>query len=163
MSLPLMAAGEFARVTPVLEQALKTPSEWIGDHILTAALADAAAQQRDVPALRKYAPLAEDLAQRCGHKLNQGIAHRAWAVAHRLAGDYTQAATRLKAALVLFEGLDTRWQLGRTWHELGELAGALNDSVDARNSFQRALGYFEALRAAPDAARTRAAIDHLRS
>jgi hypothetical protein len=127
MSLPLMAAGEFARVTPVLEQALQTPSEWIGDHILYAALADAAAQQRDEPALRKYAPLAEALAQRCGHQLYQAVAHRAWGVAHRMAGECAPAADRLDQGLRLFEGLGTRWQLGRTWFEFGELAVAQND------------------------------------
>jgi tetratricopeptide (TPR) repeat protein len=161
MSLPLMAAGEFARVTPVLEQALKTPSEWIGDHILTAALADAAAQQRDEPALRKYAPLAEALAQRCGHQLYQAVSHRAWGVAHRLTGEYAQAAGRLDQAFVLFQGLDTRWQLGRTWYEFGELAAAQDHRPEARDSFQRALGLFEAMRATPAAERAKAALQDL--
>ncbi len=156
-----MAAGEFARVTPVLEQALKTPSEWIGDHILTAALADSAAQQGDELALGKYAPLAEALAQRCGHRLYLAVAHRAWGAAHRLAGEYTQAAGRLDQALALFQGLGTRWQLGRTWYEFGELAVAQDDRPKARDSFQRALALFEAMRAKPDAARAKAALQDL--
>jgi tetratricopeptide (TPR) repeat protein len=155
MSLPLLAAGEFARVTPVIEQALKTPSEWIGDHILTAALADAASQQSDQAALRMYAPWAEALAQRCGHRLNLAIAHRAWAVAHRLAGDYASAAGRLDEALRTFEDLGTRWQLGRTWCELGQLAHAQSDSLRARLHYGQALGLFEEMRAEPDAQRVR--------
>jgi tetratricopeptide (TPR) repeat protein len=158
MGLPLLAAGEFARVIPLLEQALKTPSEWIGDHILTAALADAATRQYDEPALRKYAPLAEALALRCGHRLNLAIAHRAWAAAHRLAGDYAPAAGRLDAALRLFDDLGTRWQQGRTWYEWGQLSVAQGDPSRARESHQRALELFESLRAAPDAQRARIAL-----
>jgi|SRR5579859_816779 len=158
MSLPLLAAGEFARVIPIIEQALQTPSEWIGDHIFYADLADAAARQRDEPALRKYAPLAEASAQRISHRLYQAVAHRAWGVAHRLAGEYAEAAGRLNQALRMFEELDTRWQLGRTWLELGELAAAQNELPKARDCFQRALDDFEALRAAPDADHARAAL-----
>jgi tetratricopeptide (TPR) repeat protein len=161
MSLPLLAAGEFARVTPIIEQALQTPSEWIGDHVFYADLADAAARQRDEPALRKYAPLAEASAQRIGHRLYQAVAHRAWGVAHRLAGEYAEAAGRLNQALILFRELGTRWQLGRTWFELGELAVAQNEAPKARDYFQRALGDFEAMRAAPDADRARAACEAL--
>ena len=161
MSLPLLAAGEFARVIPVLEQALQAPSEWIGNHVLYAALADAAAQQHDAAALRQYAPLAEALARRYNHRLYQGVAHRAWAVAHRLAGEYALAAGRLDQAVTVFEGLHTRWQLGRTWFELGELAAAQIEPIKARDCYQRALDLFEAMRAAPDAQRTRAALEAL--
>src|SRR2546430_2388844 len=139
MSLPLLAAGEFARVIPVLEQALQAPTEWIGNHILYAALADAAAQLRDETALRKYAPLAETLAQRYNHRLYQAVAHRAWGVAHRLAGEYAQADTRLNQALILFQQLGTRWQLGRTWLEFGELAAAQSETLQARDYLQLAL------------------------
>jgi hypothetical protein len=128
---------------------------------LTASLADAAAQQRDLAALRKYAPLAESLALRCGHSLNQAIAQRAWGVAERLAGDTAQSAARLRTALGLFEKLGTRWQQGRTWYELGELAAAQQDRLNARDSFGRALELFEAMQAAPDAERTRAALRNL--
>ena len=161
MSLPLLAAGEFARVIPVLEQALLAPSEWIGNHILYAALADTAAQQRDEAALRKYAPLAEALGQAYNHRLYQGIAHRAWGVAHRMAGEYAQAAARLGQALELFDGLNTRWQLGRTWVERGELAAVEKEPLKARDCFHRALMLFEAMRALPDASRVRSALEAL--
>jgi len=42
-------------------------------------------------------------------------------VAHRLAGETTEAEARLKQVLALFSSLSTRWQLGRTLFELGEL------------------------------------------
>jgi tetratricopeptide (TPR) repeat protein len=158
MSLPLLAAGEFARVTPILEQALKAPTESIGNHILYAALADAAAQQFDQLALRKYAPMAETLAERYHHRLYLAVAHRAWGVAHRLAGDFALAAGRLDQALRLFEDLNTRWQLGRTWLEFGELAKAQRRPAQARECFQRALDLFVAMRAAPDAQRARGAL-----
>jgi len=119
-------------------------------------------RQRDEPALRKYAPLAETAAQRIGHRLYQAVAHRAWAVAHRLAGEYAEAGGRLNQALNLFQDLGTHWQIGRTWLELGELAAAQNELAQARDCFQRALDDFEALRATPDADRARAALAEVR-
>jgi hypothetical protein len=164
-----MAEGEFALVRQHLEQAL--PKRAIplghgapaGDHDLYAMLADVSALQRDEAALRKYAPLAEEAAARCGHPLYLAIAHRAWGVAHRLAGRsaYTESEARLRNALDLFSALETRWQIGRTLFELGELAAARKDAGGARDYFSRALAAFEALRAAPDAARTRRALASL--
>ncbi len=121
-------------------------------------LADIAAQQRDLAALRQYAPLAEETATQCGHVLYQAIAHRAWGVAHRLAGEDVEANVRLHQALVLFQDLDTRWQIGRTLFELGELAAARAETTTARDYFSRALAAFEEMKAAPDAARMRAVL-----
>ncbi|MGH2523388.1 MAG: tetratricopeptide repeat protein, partial [Anaerolineales bacterium] len=96
-----------------------------------------------------------------GHKLYLGIAHRAWGVAHRLAHEYAQSEARFQQALELFRQLDTRWQIGRTLFELGELSAARMDTAEAQDYFLRALARFEELRAAPDAARTRAALQTL--
>ncbi len=124
-------------------------------------LADVAAQQRDLAALRQYAPLAEQLASRYDHVLYRAIAHRAWGVAHRLAAEYAEATGRLNQALESFQDLDTRWQIGRTLSELGELAVARAEAAAARDYFSRALAAFEAMKAAPDAARVRAALEAL--
>jgi hypothetical protein len=124
-------------------------------------LADVAVQQRDLAALRQYAPLAEQLASRYDHGLYQAIAHRAWGVANRLAGEYAEAKVRLHQALELFQGLDTRWQIGRTLSELGELAVARAEAATAHNYFSRALAEFEAMKAVPDADRARAALEAL--
>ncbi len=61
----------------------------------------------------------------------------------------------LKRALELFETLDTRWQVGRTLFELGELALSQTENQAAREYFSRALSAFEALGAVPDAGRAR--------
>jgi hypothetical protein len=124
-------------------------------------LADVAVQQRDLAALRQYAPLAEQLASRYDHGLYQAIAHRAWGVAHRLAGEYAEAKVRLHQALELFHDLDTHWQIGRTLSELGELAVARAEATAARDYFSHALAAFEAMKAAPDADRARAALEAL--
>jgi hypothetical protein len=39
-----------------------------------------------------------------------------------LEGKYEEAEARLNQALEMFEGLETRWQIGRTLYELAELA-----------------------------------------
>jgi hypothetical protein len=162
-----MAEGEFALVRQHLEQALPKPAvppgnaAPAGDHDLYAMLADVCALQRDEAALRKYAPLAEEAATRYGHTLYLAIAQRAWGVAHRLAREFTESETRLRTALELFLGLEARWQIGRTLFELGELAAARMDTAGARDYFGRALAAFEALRAVPDAARTRQALETL--
>jgi len=168
MSLPLMAEGEFALVRQHLELAFKMAATApvgfgaeVNEYDLCAMLADTAAQQRDTEALRRYAPLAEAMAQRIDHPLYQAIAQRAWGVAHRLACEYTDAEARLNQALEIFAGLETRWQIGRTCVELGELALAQTDTAAARDHFSRALAAFEALQAAPDVARTRAALGSL--
>jgi hypothetical protein len=148
-----LAEGEFALATQALELALTSHTEWIGDHDLYAMLADAAAQQRDEIALRRYAPLIEEMALRYGHLLYQAISHRAWGVAHRLAGEYTASERRLQQALDIFH-TRTRWQLGRTHFEWGELAAAQGDTVAAHDHFTQAQRAFAAMQAAPDLART---------
>jgi len=160
-----MAEGEFALGRHHLEAAITMAAiaptgqgAYANEYDLCALLADTAAQQRDAEALRRYAPLAEAMARRIDHTLYQAIAQRAWGVAHRLAGEYTDATARLNRALELFEGLETRWQIGRTCVELGELARAQTDTAAARGHFSRALAAFEALQAAPDAAHARAAL-----
>ncbi len=156
-----MAEGEFALVRQHLEIALHKSAAWVGEHDLYAMLVDAAAQQRDEAGLRQYAPLAEEAAIRYDHKLYKAIAHRAWGVAHRLAGQPVESELQLQKALDLFEQLGTRWQIGRTLFELGELETLQNRSGAARDFFARALALFEAMQAAPDAARARAMLNGL--
>ena len=124
-------------------------------------LADAAALQRDEAAIQQYAPLAEEWAVRYDHKLYQAVAHRAWGVAKRLAGEHAESAARLQKALVLFQQLEARWQIGRTFFELGELATGRADTAGARDYFMRALAAFEAMRAPPDAEHTRRVLESL--
>ncbi|HYN89348.1 MAG TPA: tetratricopeptide repeat protein [Ardenticatenaceae bacterium] len=128
------------------------------DHDVYTLLADAAAQQRDLPALSQYAPRAEELAECDGHPLYLAIAHRALGVAKRLAGDYAEAGARLRQALPLFQQLGTQWQAGRTLAEMADLALAQGDQAGARDSLTQALALFEALRALPDVERTRRAL-----
>lgn len=130
----------------------------MGDHDVCAALADAAAVEEDEAALRRYAPMAEELALRHGHTLYQAVAHRAWGVAHRMAGEYAESAQRLSQALAIFQGLGTRWQLGRTLYELGQLAAIQLDRETARTYFTDALAHFEAMHTVPDSVRTRAGL-----
>ena len=150
-----MAEGEFALVRKYVEVALQRTSMLIGEHDLYAMMVDAAAEQGDAAALQQYAPLAEQSAARHDHKLYLAVAHRAWGVAHRLAGQVPQAEARLSQALALFEALDTRWQIGRTLLELGELALSHADREAARHYMSRALATFDEVGAAPYAARTR--------
>lgn len=160
----MTAEGEFALVREHLEIALSQPSiGWIafGDHELYNLLADTAAQQRDEGALRKYAPLAEEFASRYDHKLYQAVAHRAWGVMHRLAGQYAESQIRFNQALEIFQQMNTRWQIGCTLFELGELAVACADRTMAREYFVRALETFETMQATPSVRRTHARIADL--
>ena len=160
-----MAEGEFALVRQHMELALKksaSPADApSGDHDLYAMLADAAAQQHDALALSHYAPLAEETATRIQHAFYTAIAHRAWGVGHRLAGEYAEGERRLNLALNTFAEMGTRWQSGITLFELGELKRAQRNTAAARDYFSRALIAFEAMRAIPDAARVRAALQEM--
>ncbi len=156
-----MGEGEFTLVRQHLEASVGLSLPWVGDHDVYAALTDAASRQGDEAAIRHYAPEAEDLAIRYDHTLYQAIAHRAWGVAHRLAGEYAESEARLIQALELFNGLHTRWQIGRTLHELGELAAARANRIEARDYFTGAVAAFQDMRAAPDARRTQTALERL--
>jgi hypothetical protein len=57
--------------------------------------------------------------------------------------------------------LGTRWQIGRTLFELGELALGLNQLTLARQHYAAALDAFEAMSAVLDATRARAALHAL--
>lgn len=160
-----MAEGEFALAKDYLNIASKKPYTTQGmpvnDTELNFMLADMAVLRRDEVALRQYATLAEETAVRDGHMLFQASAQRALGVLHRLTGDYVEAEQHLQRALHLFNGLETRWQLGRTLVELGELAMAQQDDVQARDYYGRAMEAFEAMGAVPDMVRTQKALDAL--
>jgi tetratricopeptide (TPR) repeat protein len=165
MCLPLMAEGEFALVGDYLEAAGNRPVSARGllfhDNELYSMYLDLAVLQGDEATLRQYAPLAEETAARDGHVLYQASAHRAWGIIHRIDGEYVAAETRLNQALELFQGLDTRWQIGRTLFELAELAQTRADPAEARNYFSLALAAFEEIGAVPDMARTQTALESL--
>jgi tetratricopeptide (TPR) repeat protein len=165
MCLPLLAEGEFALLRDYLQAAGNKPVSARGllfhDDELYSMYLDLAVQQRDEAALCQYAPLAEELAIRDGHLMNQANAHRAWGVLHRLQGEYAASEARLNQALELFQGLGTRWQIGRTLYELGELAQARTDPFVARDYFSRALASFKEMKTVPDMARTQAALASL--
>jgi tetratricopeptide (TPR) repeat protein len=117
-------------------------------------MVEAAAAASDEAALRRYAPRLEELAERDGHRLYLAISQRGWGVAHRLAGEYEQAQTRLKRALELFQELQAVWQVGRTQHELGQLALARSNHPAALEHFHHALEAFRGLGAVVDAEHT---------
>jgi tetratricopeptide (TPR) repeat protein len=132
------------------------------DHEIYMTLVDAAAELHDTDALRKYAPDFEKLAVRDNHNLYLGIAHRALGVALRLTGKHHEAEARLNQALGLFNGLGTRWQIGRTLFELGELnLDQSQNKTRAREYFSQALDSFEEIQAVPSAERTLAALNSL--
>jgi hypothetical protein len=165
--MPLRAQGEFAQVDRNMQIARQTSGQPVKrgtmahDHDLYMVLADNAMQLREVEGLNQYAPLLQELADRDGHSLYQAIAHRAFGVAHRLASQFTEADRRLLQAAEIFESIETRWQLGRTLFELGELALAKSENSRAGEFYRAALQAFESMQANPDAVRARSALEAL--
>jgi tetratricopeptide (TPR) repeat protein len=127
-------------------------------HIVYMMLADSAVNARDEEAIHRYATPLEELATRDNHRPYQAVAHRAWGVAHRLAGEHDEAEARLNQALEMFEALQTEWQVGRTLVEFAELELARSDQRSACDYLERALTVFEGLQAEPEAERTRLAL-----
>ncbi len=158
----MWAGGEFALAKKQIEEAIASSSQPVKwgtgphEHDLYALLTDIAAQQRDLAAIREYAPLAEQFAARDRHQLYLAMIHRARAVAHRLAGEYADAASCFNQALEIFNTLGTRWQIAQTLVEFGELEEAQRNDAGAREKYSLALVEFEAMRAAPAAAAVRA-------
>lgn len=157
----LQAEGEFALVTQYMEKALQSPLWFWGKFNLYALLIDTAAQQRNLEALRQYIVPAEESALQNDHHLYIGVAYRAKGVMYRLMDDYREAELWLTKALEIFEKLETRWQIGRTFYELGELAHLQDNTIAAREHYSHSLANFEAIGAMPDANRTRIALDTL--
>ena len=133
-----MAQGEFALVRKHLKEAIYKSSVHFAKPDLYAMLVDAAVLQRDEAALREYVPILEEEAREIDHLL------------------YELAEAQLEQASALFRNLDTRWQLGRTMFELGELAARQTQTAVAQEHYARALALFEEMGAGPDADRTRA-------
>jgi hypothetical protein len=128
------------------------------DHHVYMLLTESAASRRDAAALARYAPRLAELAERDDHRLYAAIAHRALGVAERLAGSLDSAAAHLNQAMQEFTLLNTGWQVGRTECELAEVDLAHGDRTAAREHLERALAAFDALQAAPDVERMRAAL-----
>lgn len=161
------AEGEFARVRENLERGLELSGQPVKrgtmahEHDVYAMLTDIAARQRDVVAIQRFAPRAQELALRDSHRLYLPIVDRAWGVVRRLAGEYVEAETRLNAALESFRQIGAHWQTGRTLSELGELALARSNGGAARDYFSQALTDFDTMSAVPDAERARATLNTL--
>ena len=159
------AEGEFALVREHLQKGLYLSGQPVKrgtmahEHDVYALLADIASRQRDVAGLRQYAPKVEELATRDNHKLYLAVAHRAWGVAHRLAGEYAEAEARFNLALEMFQQLGTGWQMGRTLAEMGELARSRSKVDAAREYFSQAMAAFEGMKAMTDLEQTRLALE----
>ncbi len=132
------------------------------EHIVYMMLVDSAVRAGDETTIRRYVPKLEELASRDDHKPYLAVAHRAWGVAHRLSGEYQEAETRLKKALEIFEELGTRWQIGRTLFELGELAMAMSNGEAAHSYFLRSQNFFKELGAGPDVSRTATVLEAIK-
>jgi tetratricopeptide (TPR) repeat protein len=163
----LQAQGEFALIEQKLKPALELSGQPVKrgtmahEHVMYMIMVDSAGLVRDEAAIRRYAPVLEELARRDDHRRYLAIAHRAWGIAHRLAGEYDAAETCLVQALEVFAELESRWQLGRSLLELGELEQARSNPAAARDYCSKALAAFEAVQAMPDAARTQAMLRSL--
>ena len=129
------------------------------DHEIYLNLADIAMEMRDESAIRKYAPLLEELAKRDNHKLYLAVAHRAQGVGFHLAGDQTKAEMRLNQALDLFTELNCKWQMGRTLFELAQIN--IKKKTKALEYFSQALNIFEEIQAVPYVERVRSALTSL--
>ncbi len=156
-----MAQGEFAQANQCAQKAVQgsaAPAKYGATpqtHDIYAILAEAACRQRDIAALREYAPLAYESAAKYEHALYLGLARRAMGVLRMLEGDYAGAERELIESLAGLEKLRAKWQVGRTLSEFGELELVRGSAAKAREYFGRAREAFESLGAKPDAAKAR--------
>lgn len=132
-----------------------------GDLDMYVMAVDAAARAQDQNRLSQYLPVAEEATARAAHKLHAAVVRRARGVAHRLAGEWDQAADQLAAAVEEFRALDTPWQIGLTLLELGEVEHSRGNTDLAGEHYSEALTAFEGLGAVPYEERARAALESL--
>lgn len=154
--MPLQAQGEFAQVKSKLEPALTLSGQPVKrgtmahTHIVYMMLVDSAVRVHDLPTIRKYAPLLEELAIRDNHQPYLAVCHRAFGLLHRLSNEFEQAEIRLQKALGIFERIGANWQSGRTLFELGALADQRGNDELAKELYNNAVNRFEELIAVPD-------------
>ena len=72
-----------------------------------------------------------------------------------------EVEARLNQALDLLHRLEIRLQIGRASYELTNLALNLTNAANSCDYFSRALVIFEEIKAIPDMARTRSALESL--
>jgi DNA-binding SARP family transcriptional activator len=153
--------GEYDLVRGELERALQQPASWVGDHDLYATLADIASRQRRGDDLRRFAPLAEEAAASVGHELYGAIADRAWGVLHTIRAESAEAERRLLDALSVFRTYDAKWQMGRTFVALGDLALACGEAKGATQHFSEAVRLFDLMGARIDGDDVRTRLEEL--
>ncbi len=154
--MPHQAEGEFAQLKEQLETALDLSGQPVKrgtmahKHIVYMMLVDSASKARDLGTILEYAPLLEELAARDNHKPYMAICHRAYGVAHISRQEFDKSEARLTQALDIFASLEMDWQTGRTLAELGSLAQAKKDRLEAHKHLSKALELFENIGAEPD-------------
>lgn len=160
----MAATGEFARVSEMMVTAQEKPGQPVKrgtmphEHDVMMQLTEAAAQSRELEALKRYAPRLEQLAERDDHKLYLAIASRGKGIANRLSGKYMEAEQDLYRSLEIFKEYQASWQTGRTLFEIGELHRENNELEKARIDFSGALVEFQAMHANPAIERVRSAL-----
>lgn len=141
-----------------MQEAISRSSEINPDMILYSILVDTAVIEEDLEKLNEHTPWLENQAKRHGHKLFEAITLRAQAVANRLGHNHKQAVKQLKEAEVIFLAMDTKWQIGRTYYEFGNLYASQDNKAEAERYFEQAIECFELIDALPDAESTKAAL-----
>ena len=131
-------------------------------HIIYMMLVDAAAAAGDANTILKYAPLLEELAVRDDHQPYLAVCHRAYGIAHMLAGELEESEICLQLALKIFEDREAHWQSARTMVALGELSNLRGQKKHSLEMFQKAVQKFEALQAIPDLKRTKALLEPIK-
>lgn len=124
-------------------------------------LVDTAVLQDDNDVLEEYAPQLLERSESLEHKLFQAIAFRSLGVLHRLKGEYKLAKEQFEKSLEIFNALDTQWQLGRTYFELGELARLQENSESASDCYSLAIKSYEMMEAVPFIQQARTALESL--
>lgn len=130
-------------------------------HIIYMMMTDSASRAHDREGLEKYAPMLEALALQDDHQPYLAIARRAQGVAHGLNGEPAKAIRRLNEAMQIFTQLDMKWQIGRTFFEMGEVARNISETSRARDFYHRAMAAFETMEALPDLERIQALLTGL--
>lgn len=157
----MKAEGEFAQVKKHLEIALDNPEAIFVNTDIVEMLVDIAAEHREVETLKKYLVMLEDGLDRINNRYYQGILFRSAGVLHTLQDEYGLAEEKLKEALGVFKDLNAPWQIGRTYYELGQLAGVQGEGKVAREHYENGLTSFEKMGAKPYMEKTRAAVESL--
>jgi len=152
--------GNYQEARQYLEEAIKMYVEIGSQEALIGAyklLAEVQLELGNLPQATTYCQQSLVASQEVGDQTYEGIAYRVFGQIHRSMENLEMARLSLQASLDILQATGNKLELGRSYYELGITLKAM-ESAEWQENLQQAIQIFEALGAAGELAKAKAAV-----